>query len=425
MDRGVSVLGRYMDLTLQMECRFSHRLDLDRLARAADLCRVAEPVLGCRYDRSEPRAFWARLDSAPGSLLRCVTDESAFEQARRDMIDPYHNPQLQLVHVPASGGDRLLVKVHHLAADAGGTKEAVELLAGIYSRLKNDPGYRPEPNLAGSRNIDQITRCIPAWAWPRIFLNYCAEIWRKMVPLRSHALMADDNGRAEQSAVCGPLELRELSAERVTRMRKLATPVGATLNDMLIAAFLRAQVATVPWDGRAILRLFTTVDHRLNTLPTGRGESLGNLSAFEFYRLGRTLGGDLAETLKRVVARTRRRKASWFGMNSYLLETRLVNWLDDAKLIEKGEEMVGAAGRMGNIANALTNMGPIEERQVTFDQPAESAFLIAPPARRLLVLAGVSGYRGRLTLSGGAPENLHHGATTKALFDNLLAELPD
>lgn len=425
MDRACSLLGMFMDMTITMECRFEHALDPERLAEAAMLCLDAEPVLACRWEAGDPQACWVRIEErSADDLFRQVASDAEFEAARRSMILPEIGPQLRLVH-KAGEGDRLLIKMHHYAGDAGAAKEATALLADIYTKLGQNPAYRPEVNRKGSRELDQILRHVPWYAWPRIQLNHLAEIWRKIVPKSSHAVMVGDNGSKELLGQSAPITLRHLDADRVARLKQFGRPLGATLNDLLLAAFLRAQVSLVPWDGRSAFRLITTMDHRLHTLPTRRGEALANLSTFEFYNLGRKLGKDITETTRRVSLRTRRRKNSWFGMNPFVLEYPIYRRLSDPRIMDLGQKIVDLGVKAQNVANGLTNMGPIEPQQVCFDQPAVKAFLIAPPARRLMFLGGVTGYQGGLTLSGGAPDELIQGTGCGAFFDQLLAELPE
>lgn len=425
MDRACAMLGLYMDMTLTMECRFEHALDPDRLAQAARLCLDAEPVLGCRWEPGDPQANWVRVDLPPGEeLLRQVASDAEFEAARQNMILPEIGPQLRLVHRPGSD-DRLLVQMHHFVGDAGGAKECVALLADIYTRLGDRPDYRPEPNLSGSRDLDQVLRHVPWYAWPRIQLNYLVELWHKIVPKSTHAVILDDKDSKDQAAICAKIRLRHLDRERVARLKAFGQPLNATLNDILIAAFLRAQASLLPWDGRSAFRLMTTMDHRVNTLPSGRGEAIANLSALEFYSLGRKLGADITETTQKVTRRTSRRKKSWFGMNPYVLEVPLSRRLSDKQMSAGGQKIVEIGTRAHNVANALTNLGPIEPEQVCFDHPAESAFLTPPPTRRVLFLGGFTGYKGSLTLSGGAPDELIQGTSTGEFFDRLLEELPE
>ena len=65
----------------------------------------------------------------------------------------------------------------------------------------------------------------------------------------------------------------------------------------MIAAFYRALAKAEAWDGRAALRIQTTVDLRRWYIPSGKAEGICNLSTYEHINLGREREGLCRDTV--------------------------------------------------------------------------------------------------------------------------------
>ena len=77
------------------------------------------------------------------------------------------------------------------------------------------------------------------------------------------------------------------------------------------------------------------------------------------------------------------------------------------------------------LVNALTNMGPIQEEDVTYDKPAARAWLTVPPMNPPLFGMGMTGYAGSLTLSIGTYKPVYTAAVVNQFYDRMLEQLPD
>ncbi len=418
IDRFACVMERHLaDMKIQMEMVFDHRLDLDRLQRAFRLALDAEPVLGCRFVDRLPELHWQRLPHIDHELLELTDDLERFSAFRTRKINPFEGLQIEAAVLREGEGDRLLIKLSHLVGDAGGIKETVELIADIYKRLEYDPGYVPRSNCSGSRCMRQVVKKVPWHAYPRILRNAMQELISNGLPSTTFALPSPNGPREGLDYITV-----DLPDERVARIAAYSRSFGATLNDILIAAFYRAGVDTGEWDGRKKLRLMTTVDLRRWYIPEGRGESIANLSTFEFVNLGRDLGTDFDDTLKRISRLTGRRKNSWIGLNMSIVLPALLA-LPHGWLMKALEKVASAFIMNGKFMPALTNMGPIEPDRIRFGKPPRRAWLLAPAPYPPNFVAGVTGYRGSLTLSAGVYPATRK--TAEKMFKRILDELPE
>jgi NRPS condensation-like uncharacterized protein len=259
-DRGIQVwqelgLG---EMLIQMQIEFDGRLDAERLEQALQLALDAEPVLGCRFAPDPRRPHWERLGPDERSNFEIAADEAAFTAFRNRGTDALAGPQLTGCLWRAPDGDRLLLKVNHHACDAGGVKDTAAVVAAMYNNLGADPAFRPLPNVNGSRSFTQVSRQLPLRAFPRLAYNFLRMQRSNLFPAVTHNIaMADNAGGGATDYT-----LRHIPADRVEHMAAAGRALGATLNDMLCTALLRAVITQGRWDGRACLRMFMTVDLR-------------------------------------------------------------------------------------------------------------------------------------------------------------------
>jgi NRPS condensation-like uncharacterized protein len=253
---------------------------------------------------------------------------------------------------------------------------------------------------------------VPPRAIPHILLNHAREMWSNLVPtMVSRRLPVDDVPPGTPSFI-----RYTWNADQVERLARYGRARGATLNDLLVAAYARMHHRLAVNEG-APLRITMTVDLR-RYLPGERGEGVCSLSQFEFVNLGSDPGPDFEATLARVSAITRARKRSWFGCNRYptIPVLRVLPFRWQAAVVN---------AMMPMIPPGLTNMGPIRPERVTFGTPPVSAWLLTPPVFPPLFVCGLSGYQGTLTMSAGYYTEAMTRVSAETVFDAVRAELPE
>lgn len=405
------------ELMVQMQIEFDGRLDAERLERALQLALDAEPVLGCRFVMHPRLPYWERLGPDERKNFEIAGDAAAFTAFRNRGPDAFAGPQLAGCLWRADAGDRLLLKVNHHASDAGGVKDTAAVVAAMYNSLGADSSFAPMPNVNGSRSYTQVSRQLPLRAYPRLAYNFIRI-------LRSNTFPAVTNNVAWDENKSGPTDytLRHIPAARVARMAAAGRVCGATLNDVMCTALLRAVMVQGQWDGSARLRLGFTVDLRRWYLPGGRAGAVCNLSSYDYINLGVEPGANFEDTRARVAAITRRRKKDWFGIIEPCLHP-LLRSFSYPRLTSFFRYVLQAGERRRNFAPVITNMGPIEPETITFGGLRPTyAFLLVPPIFPPLFGCGLSGCAGGLTLSAGSPTGALPAINDT--FDCLISELP-
>ncbi len=415
-DRLMAYSDCVTDPMIQLELEFAEQLDVTRLTKAIELSFDAEPILGCRYVSHWRKPYWERLARSKREILLLTNDEGEYEAFKSRSIDGYIGPQIQACILRSSAGDHLLLKVSHIVCDAGGVKEIMAIISDLYTRLVDDPNYRPEPNLKGSRGIWQVIRHMPWYAYFEAYFRFVRDNWAHIVHPVVHTLPIDNGPHTPLTFV-----RRFLPKEQISYLIEYGQERNATLNDMMQTAFIRALVLAGNWNGRTQLRSVWTMDFR-RYLHSGRGEAIATLSGGVFCHLGTNLGNDFDSTLARVTAITQRQKVGWTALDFAIGTYSFIRLLPDGLAMRLYQGVIQRIIKKHNFLNTLTNMGPIDPESVAFDSRPLNAWLWCPPGYPPWFWCGLSGYAGTLTLTASVYPTQKD--IVKRFFDLLLAEFP-
>jgi NRPS condensation-like uncharacterized protein len=397
IDRTLAYLAETGEMMIQLELAFPHPLDGDRLARAAVLALAAEPVLGCRFVDHWRKPYWEEAPAAEREVFVEAQTGAEFEAFKVASIETYSGPRLRVCLWNSVGGASLLIKVCHYVADAAGTRDVGRLLSILYNRLNSEPTYQLEPNLAGTRGIEQILQAVPWRNYPGLFRQAIHDAQASQKPPGAQTLPIQ-SGPAESLSFVHRL----LPQAQVTRLVEYGRKRHATLNELLLAAFFRAMAATSGWDGYRQLRVTTTVDLR-RYLEGRQASAISNLSLGiqGWPSLGTDLGDNFGSTLQKVTAITQRRKGSFVGVDALLMTLLMLGPLPHHWGTKLMKRHIQQLDHQGNTANTFTNLGPIASETITFGSKPAMARLLPPPVYPPYFMLGVSGYEGTLTLSSG------------------------
>ncbi|MBM4320244.1 MAG: hypothetical protein FJ125_09840 [Deltaproteobacteria bacterium] len=399
------------------------RLEPELLHQAIRAISLAAPELAGRlrwgWWRScweiDPAAQWL-LDEHHGvDLVRAAELEAGlFARPFR----PYGTLPLELVLLHLEQHDRLLLRVSHLLADGGGTKNLLYRLATAYRELRADPGWLPP---AAARRRHPLTRLLAAartMPWRRLLHGLLDELRTLLsdpfvfVPM---PCPGPDPGPDRFAAL-------HLGRERVARLQAGWKEHGVTLNDLALVAMARA-LERLHGDNAGQpgkVGLVVTADLR-RYLPAE--EDLGNLSSLCSLLLSPRPLPAAPALVERVVAATRRWKRGGTGLANSLLAVLTASLLPHGAVRWIGRSFVGMAIRSGKRV-ALTNIGPIDERRLDFgDGSCQAARIISPVAHPPMLITALTGCAGALDFTLSWQQGSLPPEQPGALLDALDAEL--
>lgn len=373
LDRMQHLIRFLSDAVIRSVITLDERVEVERLRRALRLSLDAHPIAGCRAPEGWWRPVLVRLDEIDEQALLTVVEvegdtDAAVEAAVIPIWDPIAGPLVRAILVRGDQ-DVLVVKNWHLLGDGMGTRRYLYTLASIYRRLGDDPDFVPTP-VVGPRGLPTLLRALgPRKAIKAFFAPATGPTFARgwSLPLRS----GENEGPA--------LVVRTLPPARMAAMRKLARAERATINDLLMAAYLRAFARVAPPKPGAAYSAATHINLR-RWLPDGDLPAVGNCATITGVALGDDLGETMADTVRLVRDAMAPIKAGLPPIRSLMMQALALNalpwrWLTGLiKLVEgpmsEHEDSLGVP--------MFNNLGVIDAEKLAFgERPARNAYTTA------------------------------------------------
>jgi NRPS condensation-like uncharacterized protein len=390
---------RLGNFQIEMVLELNGKLDFRKLSKAVRLSVDAEPVFGCRFIEADP-PFWRRLDYIDETMLCSMENtENPDEAVKRFLeshLDMDNDPMVKAKLIRSDEKDTLCIKVNHACCDATGTKEYVQLLSDIYSRLDDEKGvYVPQPTVRTRRDQDRLFEAlgikdpeasfipgsdalVPTWKFP----------WKY------------DREHFTRVEVC------KLPDGQLDIISNYAVTKGATVNDLILTAFYRAmhKMDTPIYD--VPMEIPVTVDLR-RYLPDHKTEAIRNFSGSVTTRLFMIENEPFPETLSRVMAVMNEIKKDNPGLQSAIgLElVEKMSYKDLCTYFQAiphySDVLIKYIKFYGDrCLPVLSNVGYISRSLIKFGQvDVTGAYMIPPNVAAPALLLMPSSYNGVMTLA--------------------------
>ena len=391
------------------------RLDEAILQKAARLSFDIFPILRSRYVESGVRAYWQELDddSIP-EFFYFAEDASEPETLTLPVeisTDAFAGPQVLIRHTRFKAHDRVCIVMNHMICDAAGFKRFLYELSELYSRLLDDPGYRPGFRLDGNRSGVEVYRG---------FIRNAKGVKAKILAL--FQFQQYRNFRNELSLPGGGMEKPfissfTLSAERFDSLKAYSKENNVTINDIFLAAFYRAVARQFP-DGAEQLTIPFMIDLR-RLLPERDPSALSNLTSTIRLSLENNPDESADETVQRVSRKVRAQLKHMDVMNGYLfllIFFRLMPYPLFRRLIDR---------LFHSFPIAFSNLGILDEGRLRFgDMGLKDCFMTGSIKNKPCFWMAMSSFSGRITMTvnlvGADADRLY----TERFLKNVEQQLP-
>ncbi|TNE45086.1 MAG: hypothetical protein EP343_27845 [Deltaproteobacteria bacterium] len=417
-DRVVWIMRDMGDLQLHCVMKLEGRVNPERMARAVRLTMDREPILGCYLHERGWNPSWRRRDDLDQAIICSVEHtqdkDAALQRFLVRDLNPATDPLVH-VHILREETDTIVVKLSHLIADAAATKQYVYLLASYYRALGTQPDLQVTPMLTGNRSMVQLLKL---FTWKQIFQsvgNYIRDTWRLFVPMKYWNIPTQQGPREQHLYT-----LRHIEPPQFREMKAYARSLNATLNDLIIAAYMRTLHRlhdTPEWGPH---RMQNTVDLRRYLFQAP--ERIFCLSNFVYPHFKQPLGDTLAETVQLVRDQMNHFKPNMIGTGELLLAGTLLNVLPAKMIRFLIRTTMPIIRRI--LPPTLTNMGRIDPTQIDLGTgPIPQAFLTASVLFPPYYAGGFSGYDETITFSGGYCATGVSPQSIEQILDGTIEEL--
>lgn len=376
---------------------FEGRLDPTRLTRAARLLLDAEPMLGCRFVTGPGRPYWRRrddLDTDTWCLVRETDDPDAVLRELMTPVPEHIERTFRLHLLRRPDGDTLVMWVTHMLADAYAAQQCAGLLGEIYSRLREEPGYRPETNPA--------TPMPDSWMRTISFGDALGILRRDVADAREgrgmvHSFDRDFATFARTRPTGADFVKVRIGPNALAAIDRAAGQRGNTRNELLTASFLRAFSDFASRGPTAKAQVALTVDLRrfAPRVPQLRTYSMVGMTR---VTVRYAAGDPFDTTLKQVKAVLDRQKKALMGAANPLM-VRMFEWLPPRRV----QAMIRSMARKTidrPMAPNFSNAGRAEPDALRFDgtAPQECGLVVYPAGLPLFMVTAME-YAGTLTLT--------------------------
>jgi len=430
MDQFNYALRELGEQTMHFVIAFDGCIDDERLNHAVAATLVMVPVLGFRFVEADA-PYWERITPLGVQDLVCVhpseNGEQDFQKVLTLPLDPKTSPPLHLDILRSARSDTLCISVHHAAMDAHGLIVYAQLLAACY---RDPDSWRGKylttgPDRSLAKLLSQFSE------------HEHAPVAKPPEPLHPEWAFPAPVGNVEQRAFA----IRTLSPDRLPVIKDSSHKLGATVNDVLIAAFFSALCDYIHPEPDHTVPILVSIDLRryLNgkdpelsqgktfpdrTTPAVPLDTIVNMSvAFNVMMPTGTCTFD--DRIRQAVAAMQVHKANNPGLDS-AIDIESFGYANFAGIRERVRMMKESAEGSGVETPFLGNIGVIPESSTAFSPslPVTNAFItgivINPPGLAL----GVTTFRNSLTFSIGYGSTAMPQEMMEGFMDRLIGYLP-
>lgn len=383
------------------------------LKQAVRLSLDEEPILGCRLIEDDNNPFWEPrkdLDTLEiCSVIETQQVELELHKFIGEVYDFICDCQIK-VKVFRAESDTICIKLNHACSDVGGIKRYVDLLVSIYNHLFHHRQYVVESKLYYSRDQELIFQN-PSIA------NMIQNL-KEEDSSASHTVVfpCSIGVNKEQTVALG-----KMYPEHFDAVSSYARSKGATINDVLLTAYIRV-ISKIAKIQNATISVHLTVDLR-RYLPDRLDGPICNLSGMELITTRQNLNESFNGTLSNVLIETKRIKNNYPGIRMALFIQMVAksNFKDAKTLFQQLRE---DDIKRGQSNPWFSNVGVISEKKIKFGLlEAVDCYMVGPALYSPVFMMLASTYNKTLTLSANFFQSTMHKVLVQQMIDTMLCDL--
>lgn len=404
------IVHDYNDNTIRFILHYPGTADAEALRQAVRAVVFSVDILHASFYPGKLRAWWKVNESIPedGCFACIATEGDPMEAAVAAALKPVLPGgccQLFCTLVQGRGEYALAVNISHLCADGSDGKYLLYKLAQAYTLIRQKGSAADLDVKNGSRAAEQV--------------------YEQLSRQEMRALLHSPLGGVKSAFPYPSQEpgeprmvLRSIPGQVMAAARRRAKEIGASANDLLLAACYHAYADIPGVDGAAAMSIMGMMDLRKHC-PSGDSAGLCNMSGTLCTSLPQGLGATFDQTLALVAQQTRAAKedplAGLTGMPlvhgaakalplSILL--RCVGWL------------------YGSFSIGLTNLGSVDCAALALDGQAPIDGVFGGPLKKKPAMqVSAASFNGACTLCVAGQYTQEDALLLQSLVDGMAEHL--
>lgn len=395
---------------------FNGNLNEEILHKAIMRSLEIENILGCRLVKQDNLVFWEKRDDLVSSMQCEIIETTNVQKELNDFlikdIDLENDPLLQ-VKVFRNSNDCLCIKISHTISDAGGLKNYVSLLAGLYNDFANGTETTVKQVPISDRSQKQIFQYLE----PSVLAKYSEkskDFFRSVMPNWSFPSKGYNNSKLR-------FEIVKIENMLFDAMKNFSKDKKVTLNDILLTAFCCSLIKEEGYPSDKPMIIQVPVDLRRyveNSLP------ICNMSGTDYLNI-MIENNNFVNVLDKIHEFMQLKKADYPGLTS-AFAIEFLSKLDFQQAMSIAQNSMEMSKQYNVSIPILTNMGIISDDCKKFgDISAHDGYLVSPIMYSPGFMLGVSSFDNTLTLTVGYSEDSIAMENIKKFMREIISQLKE
>lgn len=394
----------FNDRMVHVELHYDFEIDIEVLKTVLICFLEKAPVLHSSFVDNKVKPYWKINDYDIDEVLHVSRPENLGE-AINDFLTQYIPPenklQIQVAVFFSEGKSVLCIVENHMCMDGGDFKYFMKALCKNYNDYLENK-ISPIDLKSGSRSFEEVYSDFSSTEKKmaeNLYKNVCAK--------DDHRFPLTPDSIRDRSFIAR----RKFDKEKFSRLRASGKNLGATVNDMLVAAYFYSLYELAGFKRDESVTISCAIDlrrHMKDTSETG----ITNQTAFMQCNISE-LGEDIFQTLeytKQSVSKFKNDKfMGLYGLPLLKLGYSIMPQMASEEVIKVG---------YSNPLIAMSNIGVLETDKLSLDgHPPIDGFMTGAVKYKPYVLLSATSINSELTLSMCVRGNEEDEKTVERFFD--------
>ena len=399
----------YNDRMVHVELHYDFRIDIDALKTVLTCFFEKAPVLHSSFTDNHIHPYWTVCDYHINDVLTVkeVSEEALAAEINTFLVQyiPPESPIQMKVAVFYYGehNSALCLVENHMCMDGGDLKYFMKSLCKNYSDFVQE-GISPVALRTGTRSYEAVYEDFTAAE-----RKMAKSLYKNINTRDDHGFPFTPDNMVDRSFIAR----RRLSADTFNKLRAVGKKHGATINDMLLAAYFYALYDLAMFNPQESVSISCAIDLRRH-MKDDVGQGVTNQTAWMQCRVPRR-GQNIFETLDYVVMSSNRFKQDRFmglhGLPLLSLGYKIMPHAASEEIIKVG---------YANPLLAMSNIGILEVDKLALagHEPTDG-FMSGAVKYKPYALLSATSMRKELTLSMCVRGNDEDRRIVEHFFDLL------
>ncbi len=394
----------FNDRMVHLELHYDFEIDIEKL-RTVLICFFEKaPVLHSRFVDNHVSPYWEVMPYNIEQVLTVAHPadvQSAIDEFLTQYIPPESDLQMKVAVFYYEGKTALCFVENHMCMDGGDFKYFIREFCKAYTDY-DEKGIPPLNLREGTRAYDSVYS-----DFSKTQEKMARNLYRNVCAKDKHKFPLTESKKDDNSFIAR----RKISADTFMRLKAVGKQQGATINDMLVAAYFYALYELAGYGEDESVTISCAIDLRRH-LKDDEGQGITNHTAFMQCNIPHR-GRDIFETLRYVINSSNKYKKDKFmglyGLPLLKLGYRILPHAASEEIIKIG---------YSNPLLAMSNIGVLDHKALALssNEPFDG-FMTGAVKYKPYVLLSATSMRNEITMSMCVRGNEEDKIIVERFFD--------